>query len=198
MNPYEILDIPVSASEMEIKKAYRSACQKHHPDKGGDTHRFTQIQKAYDILSNEVRRRIYDSSGYTEEIRTPDIESQMASLFGGVIEGGNYQGDIVARCLEAVKMQGHETRREILVVNAKKMQFNEQIGRIENDIGSSMFDQILKQKIGEIDTVLISLEAQKISCMEMEAVLKQYRDNKARPFTSATGYTTGTGSSWTG
>lgn len=199
MNPYEILGVPTDANDREIKSAYRSAVQKHHPDKGGDGRQFDLIQKSYEILSNEVRRRIYDSSGYTEEIKTPDIESQLRAMFGQLIERGDYAGDIIGRCIENVKQQGHEIRREILVAESKKMHLREQIGRVENSEGESIFDQILNQKIGEIDTSLMMMESQKICYIEMESVLKHYKDRKAQPFaapTGASGYTTG--STWTG
>lgn len=52
MNPYQILGIKPGASEDEIKKAYRRLASKHHPDKGGDTKKFQEIQSAYDTLTS--------------------------------------------------------------------------------------------------------------------------------------------------
>jgi len=50
MNYYDTLGIKPGASQDEIKKAYRKLASKHHPDKGGDTKKFQEIQKAYDGL----------------------------------------------------------------------------------------------------------------------------------------------------
>jgi DnaJ-class molecular chaperone len=47
INPYEILGINSSATEVEIKKAYRDLARKAHPDKGGTEERFKQINEAY-------------------------------------------------------------------------------------------------------------------------------------------------------
>lgn len=52
MDPYRVLGINPGATEDEIKKAYRRLASKHHPDKGGDTKRFQEIQSAYDALTS--------------------------------------------------------------------------------------------------------------------------------------------------
>lgn len=61
MNPYEVLGVARTATADEIKRAYRGLASRHHPDKGGDTARFQEIQSAYDILSNPEKRAEYDN-----------------------------------------------------------------------------------------------------------------------------------------
>lgn len=60
MTHYEVLGVAETAGPEEIKKAYRKLASQHHPDKGGDTARFQEIQVAYDILIDPERRRQYD------------------------------------------------------------------------------------------------------------------------------------------
>ena len=61
MNYYLILGINSEATGYEIKEAYRKKVQKYHPDHyGKDSAPFLQIQEAYQILSDPVRRKIYD------------------------------------------------------------------------------------------------------------------------------------------
>jgi curved DNA-binding protein len=57
---YQTLGVGENASPDEIKKAYRSLANKHHPDKGGDQARFKDISVAYDTLSNDQKRQEYD------------------------------------------------------------------------------------------------------------------------------------------
>lgn len=60
-NAYETLGVPKGASEEEIKKAYRKLAGQHHPDRGGDTAKFQEIQQAYDTLSDPQKRHQHDN-----------------------------------------------------------------------------------------------------------------------------------------
>lgn len=61
---YKILGINKNASQDEIKKAFRKLAQKYHPDKpGGDEKKFKEINEAYSVLSNEQKRKQYDTFG---------------------------------------------------------------------------------------------------------------------------------------
>ena len=74
---YEILGVSKSASDDEIKKAYRKLAVKYHPDKNpGDKEaeeKFKEAAEAYDILSNPDKKARYDLFGH----------SGMAGGFGG-------------------------------------------------------------------------------------------------------------------
>ncbi len=64
---YEILGISDNADAVTIKKAYRSLVKQYHPDiyKGEDRDtKFQEIQKAYDVLSDEDQRAAYDRTGH--------------------------------------------------------------------------------------------------------------------------------------
>ena len=61
MTHYETLGIPKTASADEIKKAYRKLASQHHPDRGGDTAKFQEIQAAYETLSDPHKRAGYDN-----------------------------------------------------------------------------------------------------------------------------------------
>jgi curved DNA-binding protein CbpA len=57
---YEILDVPVNASDSTIKKRFRQLAVKLHSDKGGDDDQFVIINEAYLVLIDPVRRRQHD------------------------------------------------------------------------------------------------------------------------------------------
>jgi curved DNA-binding protein len=61
MDYYQILGVGKNASQDEIKKAYRSAAMKHHPDRGGDTAKFKEVEEAYRTLSDDQKRSEYDN-----------------------------------------------------------------------------------------------------------------------------------------
>jgi curved DNA-binding protein CbpA len=64
---YDQLGVSPSASEEEIRRAFRTLAKEHHPDSGGDEERFKEISQAYDILKNEGKRRAYDASRHGSE-----------------------------------------------------------------------------------------------------------------------------------
>lgn len=55
MNPYAILGVPSTATQDEIKTAYRRLAMKHHPDRGGALEEFQRIQDAYERLMKPAR-----------------------------------------------------------------------------------------------------------------------------------------------
>ena len=58
---YSTLGVARTASADEIKKAYRKLASQHHPDKGGDTRKFQEIQAAYETLGDEQKRAGYNN-----------------------------------------------------------------------------------------------------------------------------------------
>jgi len=91
---YERLEISRGASAEDIKKAYMKMARKHHPDKGGDAEVFKGVQEAYEVLSDDTRRQVYDATGSISGEQQqhgggggfpfPDI---FASMFGGSMNG---------------------------------------------------------------------------------------------------------------
>lgn len=58
---YSILGVPRTAAADEIKRAYRKLASQHHPDKGGNTARFQEIEEAYRVLSDPQQRAAFDN-----------------------------------------------------------------------------------------------------------------------------------------
>ena len=95
---YNTLGVAKQASADEIKRAYRKLASQHHPDKGGDTKKFQEIEEAYRTLSDPDKRAQYDNpapQGFNQFGGVPPgFEDIMSQMFGG---GGSPFGDIFGR-----------------------------------------------------------------------------------------------------
>ena len=65
---YQVLDLARTATEVEIKKAYRRLAMKYHPDRNPTDHeaegRFKEVKEAYEVLSDTQKRAAYDQFGH--------------------------------------------------------------------------------------------------------------------------------------
>lgn len=66
INPYEILNLATDCVLSQIKRAYKMAAKKHHPDAGGDPKQFALVKMAYDTLKDSDKRKRYDDQGFID------------------------------------------------------------------------------------------------------------------------------------
>jgi molecular chaperone DnaJ len=93
---YQVLDVPRTATEADIKKAYRRLAMKLHPDRNPDdleaTDKFKEVKEAYEILTDAQKRAAYDQFGHAgvEGMRGPgagqgfDPRDAFGDIFGDV------------------------------------------------------------------------------------------------------------------
>jgi len=110
MDPYQILGVDRRASVDEVKRAYRKLASKHHPDKGGETQRFQEIQSAYDqIMSGQagqhrqfnwgdsnpnfqdfqeiLRKNFRDFDDHPGHVRNPDVTVRVSATLEEANQG---------------------------------------------------------------------------------------------------------------
>lgn len=117
---YELLEVSKTASDAEIKKAYRKLAMKYHPDRNpGDAsaeEKFKEIQNAYSILSDKQKRQAYDQFGHAGV----DPSRGGHGGFGGF-------GDVFEDIFENIFSQGRGQGRQSRGQRGSDLQFNIQL-----------------------------------------------------------------------
>lgn len=97
---YKLLGVKRAATQDEIRKAYRRLARKHHPDvnpgdKGAED-KFKQISEAYEVLSDQKKREVYDKFGsYSESMKDAAHAAGQGFDFGG-FDWGAFSGGAAA------------------------------------------------------------------------------------------------------
>lgn len=92
MDPYTVLGVDQSASDQDIKQAFRKLAVKYHPDRGGDEDKFKEINEAYDKIKTEEKRQQFEASkrfggdGFNFNFSQGDpfdMQDMFSQFFGG-------------------------------------------------------------------------------------------------------------------
>ncbi|MCF7799727.1 molecular chaperone DnaJ [Candidatus Babeliales bacterium] len=124
---YEILGVPKTASQDEIKKAYRKLALKYHPDKNPNNKeaedKFKEASQAYQALGDENKRKQYDQFGHAGMEGGPgfgqgadfsDIFSSFGDIFGDIFGGGQRTRGR-AKKTGPTPMRGHDLTSSIQI-----------------------------------------------------------------------------------
>lgn len=138
---YSILGVSRNASKSEIKSAYRKLARQYHPDvskEAGAELKFKEIGKAYEVLSDDEKRTIYDKygeAGLKGAGAGPGDFSNPFDIFESLFEGMGGMGSMGGRASRNRPMQGDDERYN-LVLNFKDAVFGTdkeiEVTRLEN------------------------------------------------------------------
>ena len=156
---YETLGVARDATAEDIKRAWRRASSKAHPDRaGGDAEAMAKINRAYEVLGDAERRKAYDETGNDGQLRTPadDARDLLLKLIAEALESvkGNLV-DHLRRCLDDMAGDVLQHRKK---VTRKREQLVKRRDKIQVTEGVNLVHMLIDQQLAEADQALATLE----------------------------------------
>ena len=168
MDHYAVLGVTKDATPDQIKKAYRKLASQHHPDKGGDTTKFQEIQTAYAILSDPEKRAEYDNPRPQGVQMGPNgfsfhMGGDINDIFNQIFEGrrGPF-GPAQRQHRQVLRTQVQVTLQQAYTGSSQVLRLNTNTGskviNIEIPAGVKSGDQVKYDDIIENATLIVEFQ----------------------------------------
>lgn len=189
MNPYDVLGVPRDATKKQINEAFRTKSKAAHPDAGGSAEEFIELKRAHATLSDEVKRKDYDSYGFVDGDNDSNMLRNMAlhfiaTIFSTILEQDNF-GDLrgvdIIRTINEARLDSmrdlvrRKDRADSDLGKAKK-----QLATIEErmkrkaESGKNVFTDILQQRITGMEAGLKPILQSIAVLQEAEKIVDDY------------------------
>ena len=129
-NPYDTLGVKPDATPEQIKKAYRKRAKRSHSDTGGNDEEMIQLNQAYAVLANPMRRAKFDETGDASEDRSVEKQAaaELQTLAVIILLNGEFtQRDLFAEMKSRIELQ-------IQTLHSKKSEVEKLIARFTDAI----------------------------------------------------------------
>nr|WP_210300937.1 J domain-containing protein [Rhizobium sp. BK619] len=172
-DPYDILGVERDADEAQLKAAYRRHAKVAHPDSGGDSQAFDNLQKAYVLLLDPVRRKVYDDTGYDVEFADA-AELQALVMIEKLVtdavldERAPGSFDPVAVMQESLSEELRKARFSKSELERHASRIGLHLERLEKQSGRDVLAHMFRARIEAIGKAVVETEA-KIKAAERAA-----------------------------
>lgn len=199
MNLYEVLGVPKTATPAEIRRAYRRAAKKYHPDRNpGDdvaARQMVLVNKAYDTLMDLARREHYDLTGEDKPITPIDVEARnsilqlFADLFNRTLTSTRQNIPAAAKRIVhegKARMSCKRNERLAFINKIEKRRDEVTVTAGEENLWTQLLDSQIVQVRGEIQLVEHNLAVTERALQMLEAYRSgvietpDYRETRAQ------------------
>ena len=179
MNPYDVLGVQTNATPDEIKKRYKSLAQQYHPDKGGDTEKFKEINLAYTILIDDERRKDFDATGniYPKgSIKENALNKIAEALYVFINQINVDHEDLILVIKNDVNREKENLNQQILIVVNLITKHEKVVKKLKRKKqGQNILVEFVKKRIEQFETDIKTLNNQIEFCDVILDILNDYR-----------------------
>lgn len=167
--PYVVLGVRRNATQVTIRRAYRKAAMKHHPDRNpgdeGAQARFQEVQNAFDLLSDPERRKRYDATGETDVPKSQDVAeliSCLSQFLASAVQASQFNGpkrtDMAAKMKSLMDQEISATDQSLADMRKAHIEQTDIMARFTVDGGENFLAGIVRQGIVHIEAQIAALE----------------------------------------
>ena len=175
--PYDTLGVDKAADAATVKRAYRDRAKRTHSDKGGDDKEMAELNHAYAVLGNPVRRKQYDETGETDDAATTErkmVES-LQRLFVTIASQIDFERrDLVATARDAIRRQIDELKSSRKEAERKAEKFANAAKRATVKRGANIVALAFENEARLAETEVKQMEAAAANMERMLAMLDGY------------------------
>ena len=179
IDPYETLGVARDADAAQVKTAYRKRAKNAHPDTGGDIDAFARLKTSYELLSDPVRRKVFDETGYDPTLAdTRDIEGLLVleGLINDFIlderEPGSF--DPVAAMRRKLTDKIVNVRFHILELERHRARIRNHMDRIGRRPETDFLGSMMRARSESITEAIAKAEAQIATIEQAYQMLEGY------------------------
>jgi DnaJ-class molecular chaperone len=160
-DPYKVLEVEKTASADDIKKAFKQKSKTAHPDHGGTPEEFEALKKAYKILTDSAKRRMWDEYRLADDLNIENEAKMVASQIAVQTldtypDNCNFDkeiSEVFAKCL-------HDIAGQIRDITQKKERLEKRYRAIQKKPFDDFISQDIEQAINSRD---IQIRQQKLN-----------------------------------
>jgi curved DNA-binding protein CbpA len=175
VNPYEVLGVPKDADTPTIRRAYRRAAKRAHPDAGGSDRQFQKLSRALSVLTSPARRERFDRTGSVDDAVDNTISFAMQLISAALDEvlreimgkqrKPEQASDLLGLVQRNLSVQQTKAHQEISMI-AEGIKINERLlGRFASE-GENRLEVLLKGRIAQLRGGQVALENKLASLSE--------------------------------
>lgn len=180
-DPFSVLGVARDATDQEIKAAYRSKAKTMHPDRGGDPEEFALLSRAFEILSDPVKRELFERTGQWFGATNPpkhpdhDLFEDLSSIVCTAFVVRNPElDDIIAVSRKFIREANAKLDQEIKVRAAAVEKVGRHAARLKAKKGDNILAAIVGARMSAVRREIEGFEAVRVRHERMLKFLDGY------------------------